>query len=82
MKNENPSPKKKSLYGELFFLILGGFIVYFGINEELNHVSNISRNSKGLMTVQTGAYGALLGLLAIIASICSIYAKIKNKSNQ
>ena len=78
-------PKKTKLqkyFWEILTLIFGGFMIYFGIIDEIHHVSSVSYNSKGCMSVNTGAFDALLGMLAIIGSICSIYFKIKSKSKQ
>jgi hypothetical protein len=81
-KEKSGAKQKKKIYIELFFLILGSFMIYMGVIDEMRHVSSISYNSKGCMSVNTGAKDALFGLLIIIGSVCSIYAKIKNKSNQ
>ena len=82
MEREKPNPKrKKKIYIiELLFLILGSIMIYTGLINEINHVSSISYNSKGCMSVHTGALDVLFGVLMIVGSVCSIYAKIKNKS--
>ena len=82
MEKETPNPKrKKKIYiMELCFLILGSFMIYSGVINEGNHVSNICYNSKGCMFVHTGALDVLFGVLMILGGVCSIYAKIKKKS--
>lgn len=79
---ESKKSKPQKYFWEILALLFGGFMIYFGIIDEINHVSSVSYNSKGCMFVNTGAFDALLGLLVIIGSSCSIYAKNKNKSNQ
>ena len=79
MENNKKKVSKKHYYLELFFFVLGIYMIYSGIIDEIAHRSGVSYNSKGMMSVNTGLMDAFYGILMVVGSIVSCNTKINKK---
>lgn len=72
---------RKRYYWEVLSLILGVWVVYSGIVDEMHHRISIGHNSKGMMIVTTGLMESFYGLMLTVGSAFSTYSKLNNKTN-
>ena len=74
--NKKKKTSKKHYYLEVLFFVLGTYMIYSGIIDEIAHKSGVSFNSKGMMYVHTGLMDAFYGMLMVVGSIVSCNTKI------
>ena len=79
MKNQKVNIEKRRYHWEILAILLGLFLIKFGIDDENNNRISIGHNSKGLMFVHTGLMTCFYGVALIFSSCASIYGKKKNK---